>query len=279
MDAVLLVRRAEEREEVVLTVLLQLMADACNFLAILLRRERFIENVILLVLHIHAPEAVFEIFAEDAELTIAAVVSVKTIVAVMTRRTMRALVRPFTFKAVTQVATVFVSVRFDAVETIFESERIMATVTVLTFREMVADTVLAAELMHAEVRRFGAEHLYPVLHHLTLRTALQVYRLHALFVIFLGELLIEDAVLLLVETYASETVAAPKAIFTELAVTTVGAVLAEIRHIAVGAVNALRTPFATYAERQPATADAFAGVACVVDVFRVEDTETVVTIF
>ena len=86
-------------------------------------------------------------------------------------------------------------------------------------------------------------------------------------------------ILLLVEADTAETVAASKAVFAELALTAVGAILTVVRHVTVGTVDTFRTPFAADAEGEPAAADALAGVAGVVHVLGVEDAEAVVAIF
>ena len=91
-------------------------------------------------------------------------------------------------------------------------------------------------------------------------------------------MLIKNAILFLIETDASETVATSETILAELTLAAVGAVLAVVRHIAVGAVDAFRAPFAPHAERESAAADALARVASVVHVFRVENAEAVVAI-
>ncbi len=154
----------------------------------------------------------------------------------------------------------------------------MTPVTVFAFRQMIPDTVLTTKLMNTKIRRFRTEFLHTPPHRLSLRAALEIDRLHALLVLFFGQLFIEYAVLFLIQPCAPETIAAPKAVLAELAVTAVGAVLAEVCHVAVRAIDAFRAPLAAHAERQTAAADAFAGVAGVVHVFRVENAEAVVTI-
>ncbi len=119
-NAVFLVRGTEIGKQIVLTRLLHLGAYARDFPVVVVRRVRFVQNVVLLVLHVHAPEAVFQVLAEDAELAVAAIMRMETKVAGMTGRTMNALVGPLTLKAVTEIAAVFVTIRLDAKKTIFE---------------------------------------------------------------------------------------------------------------------------------------------------------------
>lgn len=91
-------------------------------------------------------------------------------------------------------------------------------------------------------------------------------------------MLVEDAILFLIKADAAEAIAAAEAVFAELAVATVGAVLAIVGHVAVGAVDTFRAPLAAETECETATADTFAGVTRVVHVFGIENTEAVVTI-
>lgn len=234
--------------------------------------------MVLLVLQIHASEAILQVFAECAEFAVVAVRGVEAKISSVVVGAMDALVAPFIFEAVRQVAAIFVTVGFNAKETILQGEGIVAAVAVLAFGEVVADTVLAAELMYAEVRRSLAQFLQLFLHGLALVVALEIQGSEALRIFLLRVLLIEDAILLLIEADASEAVAASEAVLAELAVAAVRAVLAVIGHVAVRAVDALGAPFAPNAEGEAAAACALARVACVVDVFRVKDAEAVVAI-
>ncbi len=72
------------------------------------------------------------------------------------------------------------------------------------------------------------------------------------------ELRVEDAILLLIETDTPEAVVAPETIFAELTIPAVRTVLAVVRHVAIGTIDALVAPLTPKAERETATADAFA---------------------
>ena len=143
---------------------------------------------------------------------------------------------------------------------------------------MITDAVFTTELMKSEIRHLRPELLYPFQNRRSLLTTLQIDRSNPLLILFFGELLIEDAELLLVQTNTSEAVATPEAIFAELALSTIGTVLSVINHVAVCAVCALGAPLAPEAECKPATADTFPGVTSVVHVLRVEDAKAVITI-
>jgi hypothetical protein len=84
--------------------------------------------------------------------------------------------------------------------------------------------------------------------------------------------------LLLIQTDASEAVAAAEAIFAVLRLAAILAVLTVIAGVARCAVDAFRTPFAGNAECQTGARYAFAGIAGVVDIFGIKNAEAVVTV-
>lgn len=170
------------------------------------------------------------------------------------------------------------TVRLNAEQTVFQSERIMTAIAVFAFRQMIADAIFAAELMHAEVRRLRTELHDLISDRTALLATLQIDRLYPFFVFFFGQLFIENAVLLLVQADAPEAVAATEAVSAKLAITAVGTVLTVVSHITIRTVDALGTPLAAQTEREAAAADALTGVACEVHVFGVEDPEAVVAI-
>ncbi len=154
----------------------------------------------------------------------------------------------------------------------------MAPVTVFALGKMVARAIFATELMHSKVGCSRTQFFHLLPDGLTLAGTREIEGLQSLLVFFFGELFIENAVLLLVQPHASETIAASKTIFAKLAFPAVRTILAVISHITVRTVNALHAPFAPDAKRETAATDALSRIASIVDIFRVEDPETIVTI-
>ncbi|TSC59472.1 MAG: hypothetical protein Greene041662_448 [Candidatus Peregrinibacteria bacterium Greene0416_62] len=167
-----------------MTGVLEFLADGSDAGFILVRRDGLVEDVILLSLEVHAAEAILQIFAECAELALAAIVAVEKKIAVVIQRRMNALVTQLILEADRMVAAVLVSVRFDAEKTVFASEGVMAAVAVPAFREMISDTVLAAELMNGQVGRFGTKILDTIGNRLSLRGIAQFQRCTSSLIFF-----------------------------------------------------------------------------------------------
>jgi hypothetical protein len=141
LDPKLLIRRRKKWQEVVLTRLLQFCANARDFFAVRIGRVRFVENVVLLTFHKHAPVAILEIFTEDAKFTVTAELRVEAKITSIAIRAVDTLVRPLALKTMREIAAVFVTIGLDAEEAIFECKRIVTAVAVLTFCEVIAHTV------------------------------------------------------------------------------------------------------------------------------------------
>ena len=207
--------------------------------------------MILLILHVHTAEAILEIFRECTEFGVAAVVTVKKEIAVVVERRMDALIAKLVFEAHGMIATTLVAVRLNAVETIFERERIVAAVTSLALGEMIADAIFAAELMHGEIWNTTSKFLHILLQRTSLIGISKVDFFHASLVFLFTELLIEHTILFLVESDAAETMGTAETIFAELALATVAAILGMIDHVTITAIDTFRAPFATHAKCKP----------------------------
>ena len=108
--------------------------------------------------------------------------------------------------------------------------------------------------------------------------AAEIERGHALGVLLLCELFIEEAVTFLVQPRAPKAVRAPKAIFAVPAPIAVLAVLTRIALVAIRTIRAVHAPLAVKAKREVAAAGTFARVARVIHVFAGEDRKAVVAI-
>ena len=118
----LLIVRNHEGQQIVMAGHLQFFFDPRNFLLIILRAIRFVQNVMLLILHVHASKAILQIFAERAELAVAAVIALEEKVTVVIERRMHALITQLVFETHRVIAAILVPVRLDAEETVFERE-------------------------------------------------------------------------------------------------------------------------------------------------------------
>lgn len=163
---------------------------------------------------------------------------------------MGALVAKLVLEADREIATALVSVGFDAVEAILIREGIVASIATFALGQMIADAVLATELMNAEIWHMFADFVDALMDGSTVRGALKLDSRQTLVVFLSAELLVEHAVFLLVQTRAAEAIRTAEAILAETAVTAVAAILAIVTHVASRAVNALRTPLAIRTERE-----------------------------
>ncbi len=235
---------------------LELALNTLHFLAVFLRGEGLVEDVILFVFHVHAAKAVFEVFGKGAELAVRTIIALEQEVACVIQGRMDALVTPFVFKTHGVVGAVFIAIGLDAVKTVLEGEGVMAAVTVFGFGQMIPDAVFAAELVHAQIGSFAAQGFDPLLDKPPMDGAAEVKRRDPFFIFRFRELLIEDAVLLLVKPHTAETAGAAEAIFAELAFTAVLAILGIIDFVTARAIRALDAPFAVHAEGHVAGAHA-----------------------
>ena len=128
------------------------------------------------------------------------------------------------------------------------------------------------------VGKFPGEFLKPCLGFLKVGVLGNRKLLQAFRVFFFRELLVEKTVGLVPKPDAPETITAPETVLTKLTLSAVGTVLRVIHHVTVRTIDAFCTPFAADAKRKTAAADALAGVASVVHIFRVENAEAVVAI-
>jgi len=204
----------------------ELLTDLCHFLCILFRQVRFIEDVVLLVRKIHAPEAVFEILGVCAELAVVALVCVHKEVAVVVEWRLHAVTRSFRFKADGDVTAVSVAVDFYVVQAILACECVVALITALALGEVVAGAVFCHELVRCQIGVSGAQFLYALHYKLTVGVILQMKFLHSLPILVLRQLFVEEAVLFLVQSHATKTILTSKAITAKLAGTAVLAVAA-----------------------------------------------------
>jgi hypothetical protein len=90
--------------------------------------------VVLLVLHVHATEAVFQIFRESAVLGIHTVVAMEEKIAVVVQWRVHALVAPLILETDGMVATILIAIRLNAEQAIFQRKGIVTAIAVLTFR-------------------------------------------------------------------------------------------------------------------------------------------------
>ena len=154
----------------------------------------------------------------------------------------------------------------------------MAAVTPFAFRQMIADALLAAELMYAQVGSGLAELLDALADSIAMASAFEIDRLHSFLILFFRQLLVEHTILFLIETNASETIGAAKAVLAERAVAAVLAILTVVGHVTIHAIDTLRAPLTAHAEREPAAAHALPRISGVVHILGVEDPEAVVAI-
>ncbi len=235
--------------------------------------------MVLLVLQIHATEAVLQVLGPGTELAIAGDIAVKTEIEVVPHRALHALVAPFVLKAHGEIATVLITVCFNVVDTILHREGIVTVQTSFALRKVIADAVLAAELLNTQVRSCSPHLLDSCSDPLAMHGIAEIDGLDAALVLLLRELLIPHAVLLLEEPGTTEAIRTPEAVLAEPTISAISAVLTVIAHVTGEAIDALGTPFAVGAEREPRTARALAGITTVVHIFAVEDPEAVVAIF
>ena len=191
---------------------------------------------------------------------------------------MHALVAPLRLETDREVAAVLVPVRLDIEEAILVTEGIVAAVAAFAFRQVIADAILAAELVHGEVGDLLANVVHALPYGFPVRGAPEIDGCDALAVFRFGQLLVEHAEFLLVEPGAAEAIRTAEAILAEFAIAAIAAILAPVAHVAFRAIDAFVAPLALHAEREPAATRTLARVSGIVHILAVEDAEAVVAI-